>query len=150
MMCEKLGQACACRLALTLGRMEALREVDISGNAFDVLPDSLLALPLLERLNISGESLADSLASTSPLHPPPCHWCIDNSLREIPVAVSKLVSLRVLDARNNVLQSLPVESLAQLQHLEEVLVEGNESIPPVELQAVLKHTEANKRSLGNK
>ncbi len=54
-MCEKLGQGCACRLALSLSRMALVESVDISNNKLPVLPDSVWNLPKLRSLDASGE-----------------------------------------------------------------------------------------------
>lgn len=57
LMCEKVGQGCACRLALSLERMPKLAVLDISSNALPIVPDSLWGLGgSLEALNLAGMS----------------------------------------------------------------------------------------------
>lgn len=94
LMCEKMGGACACRLALSLERMAALECVDISGNNFTVLPDSLATLPKLKRLNVSG-----------------------NALQALPVDLTKVATLEHLDASDNPLGEFPAAWIASWPRL---------------------------------
>lgn len=55
MMCAKLGEACVCRLALTISRLPGLQELDLADNDLGVLPESVFELPGLESLDISGK-----------------------------------------------------------------------------------------------
>lgn len=55
LMCPKVGGACLCRLAVTVSRLQGLRELDIANNDLGVLPESVFELPVLEQLDISGE-----------------------------------------------------------------------------------------------
>lgn len=66
LMCEKVGKGCACRLALTLGRLSKIERLDISGNSLEIFPDSLFQLATLKELDISGnpiKALPDSFAN---------------------------------------------------------------------------------------
>jgi len=109
LMCEKVTLGCACKLALSLGRLQHLRTLDISGNKLDVLPDSLWQPPVsdtLEDLNISG-----------------------NRLRALPTRLTSLARLSSLDVTGNALHasSIPWDALAQmttLQHLR--VLDGND------------------------
>lgn len=56
LMCAKVGEACVCRLAVTLGRLPGLRKLDIANNELRVLPASVFELTSLEHLDISGEN----------------------------------------------------------------------------------------------
>ncbi|CAM9423528.1 unnamed protein product [Choristocarpus tenellus] len=102
LMCEKVGEACVCRLAVTLSRLKDLRELDVSGNRLGILPDTVFALTGLERLDLSG-----------------------NNLETIPSGISRLTELRYLHLSNNSLTRLPSE-MEQLTRLEELHVDGNE------------------------
>lgn len=57
LMCEHVGAGCACRLALSAGRMPRLRFVDVSGAALPALPADLFALPALEALAAADNAL---------------------------------------------------------------------------------------------
>jgi hypothetical protein len=54
LMCERIGQGCACRLALSLDRMPLVHTVDVRGNKLPVLPDSVWTRPQLVTLVASG------------------------------------------------------------------------------------------------
>ena len=58
-MCEKVGGACACRLALTLQRLSGLTSVDVADNALGVLPSSLWEHGGLHHLDLSGNELGE-------------------------------------------------------------------------------------------
>ncbi len=108
MMCEKVGAGCACRLALSIGRMAALEHVDISGNALPVLPDSLFSLARLRVLRAADNQLAQVRAED----------------------VARLTSLEELDLRGNALKALPLAALDRLPQLRRVLVAGNPGAQP--------------------
>jgi hypothetical protein len=57
LMCEHAGGGCACRLALSAGRMPRLRFVDVSGAALPALPADLFALPALEAVAAADNAL---------------------------------------------------------------------------------------------
>jgi Leucine-rich repeat (LRR) protein len=102
-MCEKVGQGCACRLALTLSRMEALRELDVSHNTLRVLPDAVASLPRLRVLSAAGNALTSLPAL------PPGGWG----------------ELEELDLRDNALRLLPIAALEALPFLRKVWLAGN-------------------------
>ena len=107
-MCEKVTLGCACKLALSLGRLQRLQCLDISQNQLTVLPDSLWHSHLvdtLEELDISK-----------------------NKLRAIPVEISGLAHLQSLDIRFNALDAsgIPWRSIAEMRSLRRLRVfEGN-------------------------
>jgi Leucine rich repeat len=63
MMCEKLGGACICRLALTLSRCSQLRSLDIAANALAELPDAVFERASLQQLDLSNNALTAVPAS---------------------------------------------------------------------------------------
>lgn len=99
---------CACKLALSLGRLEHIKELDISNNRLPILPDSLWLPPValcLEDLNISR-----------------------NALQALPTGIANLARLRSLDARHNKLHAaaVPWNDLARMHLLQNVRIfEGN-------------------------
>ena len=100
LMCAKVGGGCACRLALSLERMEVLSELDVSANALDALPDAAWASPGLRELRAAG-----------------------NRLTTLPPVLS--ARLRVLDVRDNRIAALPWDALAALPALERLGTSGN-------------------------
>jgi Leucine-rich repeat (LRR) protein len=104
-MCEQLGKGCACRLALTLGRMQLLEHVDVSCNALPALPEELLQLPRLRLLQARGNALTALGSSSS------SSW--------------GAVALEELDLRDNALRELPGQQLAALPRLQRLLCSGN-------------------------
>eukprot|EP01138_Halocafeteria_seosinensis_P000870 gb/GECG01000893.1/.p1 GENE.gb/GECG01000893.1/~~gb/GECG01000893.1/.p1 ORF type:complete len:144 (+),score=14.01 gb/GECG01000893.1/:1-432(+) len=54
LMCEKVGLACACRLALRVTQIPQLKHLDVSDNGLDVLPDAVFDLANLETLRLRG------------------------------------------------------------------------------------------------
>ncbi|TYZ57665.1 hypothetical protein PybrP1_012518 [[Pythium] brassicae (nom. inval.)] len=101
-MCEHVGDACACRLALVLERVPQLHAMDLSRNQLRALPDSAFQLPHLTRLDVSR-----------------------NRLTELSPRVAELQALEVLDVRANRLERLPESALLVLLKLREVRVGGN-------------------------
>lgn len=114
LMCEHVGDACACRLALVLERVPQLRAMDLSGNQLRALPDSAFELSALATLDVSR-----------------------NRLAELSPRVAQLQQLEVLDVRGNGLAHLPESALLALPKLREVRVAGNAP----ELRASLRSPE---------
>ncbi|CEG42981.1 FOG: Toll/interleukin receptor and related proteins containing LRR and TIR repeats [Plasmopara halstedii] len=105
LMCEHLGDACSCRLALALERVPCLQRLDLSKNQLRALPDALFALQSLKTLNIQH-----------------------NRLTTLSTDVYKLMQLETLDVRYNHLTTLPVEYLETLENLETLRVKGNDKL----------------------
>lgn len=101
-MCEHVGNGCACRLALSLGRMTSLKAVDISTNALPILPDSLFEVKQLEVLAAGG-----------------------NNLKAVPPKLAQMESLRALDLSNNKIDSMPWEVISKLPLLRTLVLSGN-------------------------
>jgi hypothetical protein len=55
MMCEKIGGACVCKLARYLDHLPVVREMELSKNSFDILPDNLWEATGLQELDVSGK-----------------------------------------------------------------------------------------------
>ncbi|EEY54845.1 uncharacterized protein PITG_08406 [Phytophthora infestans T30-4] len=102
LMCEHVGDACACRLALTLERVPRLQRLDLSNNQLRDLPDAVYALQSLETLDLQ-----------------------QNRLTSLPTDVHKLTQLETLDIRHNKLETLPVQQLETLTKLQTLRVAGN-------------------------
>lgn len=129
-MCEQVGRGCACRLALSLSRMRALRRVDVARNALPTLPASLFELPALEAVSAGG-----------------------NALREFPAAALQSPTLVALDLSGNAISAVPWEAWAAAATpaaatggggaLRRVVLTGN-PIPPAEVErgrALLPHVD---------
>jgi Leucine-rich repeat (LRR) protein len=104
-MCEHVGDACACRLALMLERVPHLQLLDLSNNQLRALPDAVFALQELETLELG-----------------------QNRLLELPTDVKRLTKLQTLDVSHNQLASLPLEQLETLTKLKMLRVAGNKEL----------------------
>ncbi|RLN97597.1 hypothetical protein BBJ28_00011441 [Nothophytophthora sp. Chile5] len=102
LMCEHVGDACACRLSLVLERVPQLQQLDLSSNALRALPASTFSLQELRQLDASH-----------------------NQLTTLPDDVAQLQALERLDLRANALQSLPVAALEALPRLQELQLARN-------------------------
>ncbi|OWZ16164.1 hypothetical protein PHMEG_00010082 [Phytophthora megakarya] len=102
LMCEHVGDACACRLALALERVPRLQLLDLSANQLRDLPDAVFALKSLKTLHIQ-----------------------QNRLNTLSTDVEQLTQLKMLDVSHNQLKTLPVQQLETLTKLETLRVAGN-------------------------
>ncbi|KAG7385760.1 hypothetical protein PHYPSEUDO_001113 [Phytophthora pseudosyringae] len=119
LMCEHVGDACACRLALALERVPHLQRLDLRNNQLRALPDAVFALQSLEALNLAR-----------------------NRLTTLSTDVQKLTQLETLDVSHNQLKTLPVEQLETLKELQTLRVAGNdELIRAIEDAQTLKMSE---------
>ncbi|OQR94779.1 hypothetical protein ACHHYP_00922 [Achlya hypogyna] len=57
LMCERVGEACVCKLSLVLERLPELTHLDVSGNKLGALPPAVAALRNLTELDVSGNRL---------------------------------------------------------------------------------------------
>ena len=101
-MCEQVGRGCACRLALSMGRMTQLQVIDISRNSLPKLPDSLWGLERLRVLSLA-----------------------DNALTVLPIEVQLLKNLEVIDLSGNKLETLPWGSFFALDKLKRIVISRN-------------------------
>jgi Leucine-rich repeat (LRR) protein len=98
MMCEKVGEACVCRLSRVLEKNgKELRLLCLADNKLTQLPAVVFELPHLQVLDLSG-----------------------NALEEIPEAVVNLKSLKVLDVTGNPVRGVPKAVAKQLYGLVEI------------------------------
>ena len=57
-MCEKLGEACICRLARCLSFTPNVVDIDLSNNGLTNLPDTIYTLENLEKIDLKGNSFS--------------------------------------------------------------------------------------------
>uniref|UniRef100_M4BCE6 Disease resistance R13L4/SHOC-2-like LRR domain-containing protein n=1 Tax=Hyaloperonospora arabidopsidis (strain Emoy2) TaxID=559515 RepID=M4BCE6_HYAAE len=105
LLCEHVGDACACRLALALERVPMLQRLDLSNNRLQALPDAVYKLQRLEWLDVR-----------------------QNNLMMLSTDVANLTQLQTLDVRYNNLETLPMEQLETLEKLKVVRVTGNSDL----------------------
>nr|CCA20920.1 conserved hypothetical protein [Albugo laibachii Nc14] len=78
LMCEKIGGACACRLAHILTCVPKLTHLDLSNNSLETIPEAVFGLQDLKYLNLA-----------------------ENKLSSLPQDVMKLQELEYLDLSGN-------------------------------------------------
>ncbi|RLN44555.1 hypothetical protein BBJ29_007223 [Phytophthora kernoviae] len=105
LMCEHVGDACVCRLALALERVPRLQQLILANNQLRALPDVVFALSSLSYLNLK-----------------------QNRLQALSTDVSKLTELEILDIRDNQLETLPVQALEGMHKLQELKIAGNPTL----------------------
>jgi len=103
-MCQHLGGACACRLAVALSRCTGpVTSVSFPENKLSKLPDAIGALPDLEVADVS-----------------------DNCLTELHESIwSQSPTLKELDASNNQIESIDADELAKGGALRKLWLAGN-------------------------
>ena len=93
-----------------LGRLQRLRELDISNNKIETLPRSIAELPkTLTSLNISHNRLSEMPASIGMLTSLEKLLAFENSLRWLPAELGKLTRLTELHAHGNNIIDVPPE-----------------------------------------
>ena len=97
-----LAQLGLTKLPSTIGELEKLQILDLSGNRFQALPEFICDLPHLSHLVIS-----------------------DNDLNHLPDRIGELENLQYLDAGTNKLHLLP-ETIGDLTRLSVLVLEDNE------------------------
>ncbi len=105
LMCERLGEACACRLARFVQQtpLRELETLDVSESGLRALPGAVYeCLPALRELRAGG-----------------------NALQDIAPDVRLLTELRVLDLSRNRISALPLGELLGLPRLERLVLVGN-------------------------
>ncbi|KAG7395634.1 hypothetical protein PHYBOEH_003391 [Phytophthora boehmeriae] len=105
LMCEHVGDACVCRLALALERVPRLQQLILANNQLRALPDAVFALSFLSHLDLK-----------------------QNRLQVLSTDVSKLTELEFLDIRDNQLETLPVQALEQMPKLQALKIAGNPTL----------------------
>ncbi|KAJ1450809.1 hypothetical protein M885DRAFT_531387 [Pelagophyceae sp. CCMP2097] len=103
LMCENVGERCACRLALWFHThaMPNLETLSLARNDLRFLPEAIFDMPKLRMLDVSA-----------------------NRLEALPAAVARLDRLEALHLHSNALSKLPLE-LFDLPRLETIRVDGN-------------------------
>lgn len=118
------------RLPTTFGRLLAskaapLREVDVSANELEFIPNNLCSLPALERLDVGTNHLRCLPACLGDLSTLKELDAASNKLRSVPDSLGLLAELQALDLRENFLQALP-NSLGRCSSLLTLSLDGNE------------------------
>ena len=83
LMCEKVGEACLCRLSIHLSKLRHLRHLDLRGNGLDRLPE-LWTLPQLETLDVRDNLIgACAQAARARAHRAHVSACTAPSIRRV-------------------------------------------------------------------
>jgi len=106
MMCDKLEGPCVCRVArfLEQNQWDALEEIRLVGNRLDQVPPSIF-MRGLKRLDLS-----------------------DNSIKELPLDISRCESLETLDMSKNRLVKVAWNALLNLPNLKTIDFRENKSL----------------------
>lgn len=94
LMCEKLGEACVCKLARAVMSMPALQVLDLDRNPLTMLPDVVWAIPGLHTLSAQ-----------------------EGRLTELSPSVAQAQHLHTLRLRGNALAAIPWNELLDLPAL---------------------------------
>ena len=143
-------------LSNEIGGLKSLEYLNLSNNKLVSLPDSLMSLPRLDTLDISGmnfkflsknlklpdlRSLSMRGDSLIDLHGIKEYTSIENldlgnnQIKEIPAEIESLKDLKTLDVSRNLLSNLP-ENISKLKKLKFLYLSGNKftSFPEVLLR----------------
>ncbi|KAI8113653.1 hypothetical protein M9435_003648 [Picochlorum sp. BPE23] len=124
-----------------VGNLANLREINVSGNLIERIPEEIGRLRSLETLDIHNNCIRElpeslgGLASLQELN------AMGNRIERVPESLGRLRSLQVLGLKDNCLTELP-DVFSGLQELREVYLTGNtlESLPDsmCECQSLVK------------
>jgi leucine-rich repeat protein SHOC2 len=114
-----------------IGRLSALRELDLSYNQLTSLPAEIWQLTALQVLALNDNQLTSVPAEIGQLTWLERLWLNNNQLTSVPAEIGQLTSLERLSLCDNQLTSLPAE-IWQLTSLEELRLSYNKltSLPP--------------------
>lgn len=103
-----------------------LTTIDRSGQKLSRIPEDVLTMKNLERLNLSNNNLTGALPSEiGNLQKLQVLEISNNTMTGLPAELGRLSELRILDASNNQLTGIPHE-LGNLQKLELLDLSGND------------------------
>ncbi|KAG9402426.1 hypothetical protein AC1031_007039 [Aphanomyces cochlioides] len=106
LMCERVGDACMCRLSIVLEKLPNLTTLDVSENRLPALPPSVFQLGRLEELVLAKNQLGDDVFKD--MHNFQRLRRVDlsnNQLTTVPSTLAELPNLEVIDVRGNPLTS---------------------------------------------
>jgi len=107
-----------------IGRLSALRDLDLGGNQLTSLPAEIGRLTSLEGLSLIGNRLTSVPAEIGQLTALEELGLSGNQLTSLPAEIGQLTSLKELNLIGNLLTSLPAE-IGQLTSLKELYLGGN-------------------------
>jgi leucine-rich repeat protein SHOC2 len=107
-----------------IGRLSALRELDLDGNELTSLPAEIGQLTSLEKLYLVDNQLTSLPAEIGQLTSLTELYLEGNQLTSLPANIGQLASLEMLDIRKNQLTSVLAE-IGQLTSLERLHLDGN-------------------------
>ncbi|KAF0733839.1 hypothetical protein Ae201684P_002588 [Aphanomyces euteiches] len=102
LMCERVGDACMCRLSIVLEKLPNLTTLDVSANRLPALPPSVFQLGRLEELVLAKNQLGDDVFKD--MHNFQRLRRVDlsnNQLTTVPSALAELPNLEMIDVRGN-------------------------------------------------
>ncbi len=117
----------SCGLAILhpdIGKLTALRSIDLTNNSLTALPDSIGSLALLENLTVAANKLAQLPSSIGGLANLRLLRAQQNELTALPAQLGQLALLNRLNVGYNALAELPAE-LGDCAKLEYLLASGN-------------------------
>ena len=112
-------------LPAEVGRLSALRMLDLIDNQLTSMPAEIGQLTSLERLYLRGNQLTSLPAEIWQLTSLQVLGLSDNQLTTVPAEIGQLTSLQQLFLRGNKLTSVPAE-IGQLTSLERLYISGNQ------------------------
>jgi leucine-rich repeat protein SHOC2 len=107
-----------------IGRLSALRELDLDGNELTSVPAEIGQLTSLEKLYLGDNQLTSLPAEIGQLTALEELYLEGNQLTSLPAEIGQLASLEILDIRKNQLTSVLAE-IGQLTALERLHLDGN-------------------------
>jgi Leucine-rich repeat (LRR) protein len=116
LMCEKVGDACVCKLARYIEHIPNLRVLELAENKLHTLPDSLWRVQTLTHLDLRGKH--HTLIHIYPRKTQHA-TLVGNLLQTLPDEIGDLSQLEFLDVSDNQICNLP-DSLFALPSLKEL------------------------------
>ncbi|MFX0116496.1 MAG: leucine-rich repeat domain-containing protein [Candidatus Hodarchaeota archaeon] len=110
-------------LPTTIGQLQNIQELDLTGNQLKTLPETFGALTNLKKLYLSNNKLT-SLPKSFGLLSIQVLNLSNNQLEALPQEITNLKNLQVLNLNNNQLETLPQE-INDLENLQELYLRNN-------------------------